>query len=131
MLQVLEGCRSLQILARLLAAWKTTRIADLLWCLRSGEVRVPRWLSRRCAYAIFAGTRSLRRDDGIHLVWVLLGGLGTLLLVELGILVGEAVRVEHALGVEDVWVGGRVREAISGESVVRRPSVHVSSILIN
>lgn len=129
MLQVLEGSRSVQILTRLLIAWKTTRVSDLLRRLRSGEVWVSWWLPRRCAYSVFAGTRSLRGYDGIHLVWILLWGLGALLLLaEGGILIGEAVRVEHALGVEDVWVGGRVREAISGESVVGRPSVHVSWI---
>lgn len=119
----------LQILGRLLIAWKSTWIADLLWCLRAGEVWVPRWLARRCAQsAVVAGTRSLRGDDRIHLVWELLGGVGALLVGELGILIGEAARIEHALLVEDVWVGGRVREAISGESVVRGPSVHGSSI---
>lgn len=106
----------------MLTAWEPAWIANLLWCLRAGEARVARVLARRCAYTVLAGTRSLRGDDGIDLVRILGGRLGALLLAELGIL------VEHALGVEDVWVGGRVGEAISGERVGRGPSVHGSSI---
>ena len=131
MLEMLEGRGRLEALARLLGALEAGGIEALLRSLRAGEVRVAGGLARRCAYAVVAGTRPLGGDDGVG---ILLRGVGALLLLllllllgEVGILEGEAVGVEHALGIEDGWVGGRVGEAISGEGVVGRPCVHGSS----